>query len=402
MKIYRKTLNNILYLIVLLAITTFSAKAQTNCEILFNGESVDDQVTVCYGETVKLSVDIYNPNYKYTWMCNGIICDTVNNFIEYTITENNNIFSVNVRDNVTFDECNDMITIMMRPKLNIIFNQTKLTCSVSDPEVGGTGQVRAYVEGDTVKPYRYIYEWNTPNQDFSDPQVAKWLLAKEYEITVTDTVTGCSQTEKYRVKSYPNPVIEIYSDPQDTVYLQRPFVTWSFENESDTISVTNFFWKFREDETSYSEETPTVTYLEEDEGKPAKAYLTVTSDCGCDTTYESEILVLPVKLKIPNIFTPNGDGKNDYFIIGYDESGGEPEERGFEYEKYVTLNEYYISHKLVIFNRWGRIVYESKDYKNDWDGGNLPDGTYFYVLECIGKYRNDKYQGSIMIWDSGR
>ena len=38
----------------------------------------------------------------------------------------------------------------------------------------------------------------------------------------------------------------------------------------------------------------------------------------------------------------------------------------------------------------------------DWDGDNLPDGTYFYVLECVGKYRNDRYQGAVMIWDSGR
>lgn len=399
----RKKINILTYLIVLLIFASFSAKAQIDCEILVNGEHVDDPFTVCYGETIKLSVADYNPNYKYTWMRNGVVCDTVNQLIEATITENNNIFTVNIKNKVTFEECDDMITIVMRPKLNIIFDQTKLTCSESDPEIGGTGQVRAFVEGDTVKPYRYIYEWNTPNQDFNDPQVAKWLLARDYEITVTDTVTGCSQKEKYHVKSYPNPVITIYSDPQDTVYLQRPFVTWSFENDSeDTLGVTNFFWKFREDETSYSEAMPTITYLEDDEGKPVKTYLTVTSSCGCDTTYESEILVLPVKLKIPNIFTPNGDGKNDYFIIGYDESGGEPEQRGFEYEKYVTLSEYYISHKLVIFNRWGRIVYESKDYKNDWDGGKLPDGTYFYVLECVGKYRNDRYQGSVMIWNSGR
>jgi len=398
-----KKINIITYLIVLLTITSFSAKAQIDCEILVNGEHVGDQDTVCHGETIILSVSEYNPDYKYTWMHNGVICDTLSQIIEATITEDNNTFTVNIKNKVTLEECGDKISIMMYPIFEILFDQTKLTCSESDPEVGGIGQVRAYVEGDTVMPYRYKYEWNTPNYDFNDPQVAKWLKPIDYEITVTDTVTGCSQKEKYRVKTFPNPEIMIYSDPQDTVYLQKPFVTWSFENESDTIEVTNFFWKFRdEDGTSYSEATPKITYLEEDQSKPVKTYLTVTSSCGCDTTFESEVLVLPVKLKIPNIFTPNGDGKNDYFIIGYDESGGEPEQRGFEYEKYVTLSEYYISHKLVIFNRWGRIVYESKDYKNDWDGGKLPDGTYFYVIECIGKYRNDKYQGSVMIWNSGR
>ena len=119
----------------------------------------------------------------------------------------------------------------------------------------------------------------------------------------------------------------------------------------------------------------------------------VTNGYGCDTTYtDTHLLILPVKLKIPNIFTPNGDGINDYFEIGYGEEG----------KPINDLNVYFLSNKLTIFNRWGRIVYESNDYKNDWDGGKLPDGTYFYVLECKGKTQNYRYKGSVMIWNSGR
>jgi len=54
---------------------------------------------------------------------------------------------------------------------------------------------------------------------------------------------------------------------------------------------------------------------------------------------------------------------------------------------------------LVIFNRFGRIVYESDNYKNNWNGGNLPDGTYFYVLKCQGyKNKNMVYKGSVTIF----
>ena len=49
------------------------------------------------------------------------------------------------------------------------------------------------------------------------------------------------------------------------------------------------------------------------------------------------------------------------------------------------------------FNRWGRVVYHSKDYHNDWDGGGLSDGTYFYVLKCHGLKQDATYQGSVMI-----
>ncbi|MCB9293599.1 MAG: gliding motility-associated C-terminal domain-containing protein [Lewinellaceae bacterium] len=65
-----------------------------------------------------------------------------------------------------------------------------------------------------------------------------------------------------------------------------------------------------------------------------------------------------------NTITPNGDGVNDFFVI--------PELA------------FYPDHKLSIFNRWGDVVYESRDYQGDWDGTykgkELPAGTYLYVL----------------------
>ncbi|MGC1240293.1 MAG: gliding motility-associated C-terminal domain-containing protein [Chryseosolibacter sp.] len=68
---------------------------------------------------------------------------------------------------------------------------------------------------------------------------------------------------------------------------------------------------------------------------------------------------------IPNIFTPNGDEKNEYFEVSPFLEGS----------------------TLTVFNRWGGEVYASAHYKNDWDGGALPSGVYFYALRshCSGK-----------------
>ncbi|MBL4708289.1 MAG: gliding motility-associated C-terminal domain-containing protein, partial [Flavobacteriales bacterium] len=69
-----------------------------------------------------------------------------------------------------------------------------------------------------------------------------------------------------------------------------------------------------------------------------------------------EIIVRPV-----NIFTPNGDGIND--LLRFD------------------LLEVFIGSKLTVFNRWGKELFQSSNYQNNWDGGDLKDGTYFYILD---------------------
>lgn len=67
-----------------------------------------------------------------------------------------------------------------------------------------------------------------------------------------------------------------------------------------------------------------------------------------------------VALRIPNIFTPNGDGMNDFFEI-------------------VGL-ELFPENELYIFNRWGAELYRQKNYHNDWNGQSLNEATYYYVL----------------------
>jgi hypothetical protein len=55
---------------------------------------------------------------------------------------------------------------------------------------------------------------------------------------------------------------------------------------------------------------------------------------------------------------------------------------------------------LTIYNRWGTIVYQSEDYQNDWDGGNVSDGVYFYVLELWKGTDNTNYYGNLTVIDN--
>jgi gliding motility-associated-like protein len=70
------------------------------------------------------------------------------------------------------------------------------------------------------------------------------------------------------------------------------------------------------------------------------------------------------EINIPNLFTPNGDDHNEYFVIGCLGSGG---------------------WNLSVYNRWGGLVYTNPDYDNKWDGKDLADGVYYYYLTKEGK-----------------
>jgi gliding motility-associated-like protein len=93
-------------------------------------------------------------------------------------------------------------------------------------------------------------------------------------------------------------------------------------------------------------------------------YITATGQHGCSST-DSMLLKVFKELKIPNAFTPNGDGRNDTWRIP-----------GLEDYRNATVQ---------VFNRWGQIVYKSTGYSNPWNGlmnGNkLPTGAYYYIIQ---------------------
>jgi gliding motility-associated-like protein len=76
-------------------------------------------------------------------------------------------------------------------------------------------------------------------------------------------------------------------------------------------------------------------------------------------------------MRIPNAFTPNGDGFNDYWVIGNRVTG--------------TLGEFYPWAVVEVYNRAGELVYRSREgYPDPWDGRSnghrLPMDSYFYVI----------------------
>jgi gliding motility-associated-like protein len=104
----------------------------------------------------------------------------------------------------------------------------------------------------------------------------------------------------------------------------------------------------------------TVKALKPGEVRNTARVSTTDEDTDLSNNVSTDIKQL-LGLRIPNVITPNGDGKNDQLrIIGL---------------------QMYPYNEIYIYNRWGNMVYQKQHYSNDWDGHGLNEGTYYYVLK---------------------
>ncbi len=116
-------------------------------------------------------------------------------------------------------------------------------------------------------------------------------------------------------------------------------------------------------------------------------------DVNCPELCDTALLVINVEADpsedcddVPNGITPNGDGINDEFVFD------------------ILLNnppDKFPDNELIIFNRWGDIVYQARPYNNDWRGTNqsgkdLPQGTYYYILR-LSIANGDIIRGNVTI-----
>lgn len=122
-----------------------------------------------------------------------------------------------------------------------------------------------------------------------------------------------------------------------------------YQFSNNTESQLPFLWDFGDGTTS-SEPNPIHTY---DENGLYTVNLLTEERCIIEQTLQ----INHKNFFIPNAFSPNGDGKNDFFEIISEQS-----------------------YPLQVADRTGKLVYESSSYLNTWNGGDLSSGTYFYRL----------------------
>ena len=215
-----------------------------------------------------------------------------------------------------------------------------------------------------------FYKW-TPsaglNNDSIPNPVATPLQTTTYTVHVSNGgCTDSSQTVTITVNK--NPVAN--AGPNITLF-QGQSAELNGTIQGDNI--TNFFWS----PATYLNDPTSLTPITTPTGDITYTLTAVSQTCGTSTS--SVLVRLYKKITIPNTFSPNNDGINDYWDI----------------DALVT----YPESSILVYDRYGQQVFQSIGYARPWDGtyngSPVPPGTYYYIIDL--KNNTPKLAGWVLI-----
>lgn len=302
-----------------------------------------------------------NGPYDITWSAPSVGADSSINIISLEVVDKNN--------------CTSTITNLDV----IVYKSPELSFTLTPANPAGCQPVDVSFQnesepGNVTKTLLWNFGDGSTSSDINPSHT--YTAAGVFNISLyLETLYGCkdSTTVSNAVASYPQPVAGFLVSPD---LAPKNNAHFNFGNTSTNSTI--YYWDFG-DGLSSTLSDPTHDYFEAQE---YTIWLYVNTIWGCKDSISKTVRVVEDSLVFPNIITPNGDGKNDYFDI-------------------TNLNpQSYPTNTLVIYNRWGKKVYIKENYYpavDKWDGNGLPEGTYYYILQYEGYIRKGEFKGSLTI-----
>ncbi|MBO0949027.1 DUF7948 domain-containing protein [Fibrella forsythiae] len=191
------------------------------------------------------------------------------------------------------------------------------------------------------------YLWS-PAAGLANPTSASILVAAKASTTYSVSITneyGCSVNRTVTVSADNSfkPNISVEATPDCGKPTRLTFI-------NSTVGANQFLWVMGDGDTLRTRVPENYRYP-----RSGTYEITVTAmknDCAISLKYP---IIYEDFSQIPNMITANEDGKNDVFDVGFPGA------------------------KLDIYNRWGKLLFQSSNYANDW-GRKVAHGTYFYLL----------------------
>lgn len=305
---------------------------------------VSSQNAACFNEpTGVLSVEVTGGTapYQYNWSSGDTVAKPINIAAGvYTIVVTDANGCVDSVSNISVSEPSDPLTLDI--------DQVNVSCPGN-----ADGGIFALADGGT-EPYLYSINGSTGSYEESDYNL---LPTGDYLISVTDS-NGCVVEELVTLTA-PDPFTLEFDPDNDTINIGESLVLEPIVQPYDTTY--SYSWQpaiyLDCDTCENPESSPVVTTPYE---------LTVYDENGCRETARFTVYVEnDKKAFVPNVFTPNGDGLNDTWVIRA------PGAKRL---------------KISVWDKWGELVYRSNGSLNaEWDGTYkgkvLPADVFVYYIE---------------------
>lgn len=291
------------------------------------------------------TANIQNPIYAYT--ADGVFNATL------TVTTNNGCINTNT------------LPVTVHPKPVASFVGIELEgCSPICPQVTSTSTVNS---PSSIVNYEWFFsdgsEITSDSPSFTECFTNSSDSVETYDLElIVTTEMGCKDTisEASYIEVWDLPFADFSADPKKPS-LVNPVST--FNNQS--MNADSYQWSIIGVATS-NEESPTIQFPYEPNTYTAQ--LTAITEMGCKDTATSQITVEDeIILYVPNTFTPDNDNFNEVF------------------KPIVTEGVDIYDFELIILNRWGEIIFESRNVEVGWDGKFknelMKDGTYVWQIQ---------------------
>lgn len=344
---------------------TIEVLPETNLNIV-------ESLTICEGETVNVSVPqdltvLWEPSQLFENPNENVQAITPENSIAISVTATNS-FGCSTSDNVA---------IIVNPNPTIDYLAVPASgCEpllVEDIWLNAVGQ-------DIAVQWGIVDE---SNQDQGSDYTFFLENAGIYslEVQVTNAL-GCTSTEVFEdvFEVFESPVSSFDYGPENLSLLSSDA---QFENYS--LGAIAYLWDFGTGDISNSF-APSYVFPNDEEAS-YEVCLTAISEAGCEHITCKSIFVDDAQaIFVPNAFTPDDDGTNDVFLpslIGFDNS----------------------TYSLEIFDRWGTLIFQTKDIDEGWIG-NVREGEHYamaglysWVIQVKIESNADfqRYEGHVLV-----
>ena len=302
-------------------------------------------------------------SYSYDWSGSTSITNTANNLTAGT-------YSVTVTD---AKGCTTNASTFLNDPLMLV---AQISTSPTSCNGGKDGRIQV----DTVLGGFGPYTYSIDGASFLPTDIIFFgLFGGNYEVTIQDA-NGCTFVESVLIEEPPLIVVDLGPDVE--LDLGQSIELEAFVNTTDSLI---YGWESLDSTlTCFDCPNPTVTPT-----STAEYFVTVIDTNGCEAS--DDIIVVIDKNRrvfIPTGFTPNGDGRNDRFIV-YGGTG---------VEEVITFK---------VFDRWGELVHSANNfapgsYADGWDGrvgGTLlnPDVFVYFIEVRFSDGEIFPYKGDITL-----